>query len=147
MRKKDEGVRYILCYNPTKASQDAVFRQAALQVAEEALHSYAERLVKPGKRGRKPDPKNTIVKVAEILTQKNMQAYFDVDYDGQTLTFHCNEAALAKEVLRDGKFLIKTNTDLFSADVVTGYKTLIQVERTSEKFSEYLFLLVLYYNR
>jgi hypothetical protein len=141
---------YILCYNcynPTKAIQYAAFRQAALQEAEEALHAYAERLVKSGKRGRKPDPKNTIVKVAEILTQKNMQAYFDVDYDGQTLTFHCNEAALAKEVLRDGKFLIKTNTDLFSADVVTGYKTLIQVERTSEKFSEYLFLLVLYYNR
>lgn len=57
-----------------------------------------------------------------------MQAYFEVDYDGQTLTFHRNEAALAKEVLRDGKFLIKTNTDLSSADVVTGYKTLIQVE-------------------
>jgi hypothetical protein len=99
-----------------------------LQEAEKALHAYAERLVKPGKRGRKTDLKNIIVKVTEILIQKNMQAYFEVDYDGQTLTFHRNEAALAKEVLRDGKFLIKTNTDLSSADVVTGYKTLIQVE-------------------
>jgi hypothetical protein len=43
-----------------------------------------------------------------------MRAYFDVDYGGQTLTFHRNEAALAKEVLRDGNFLIKTNTDLSS---------------------------------
>jgi hypothetical protein len=141
MRKKDESVRYILCYNPTKAIQDATFRQAALQEAEEALHAYAEHLVKPGKRGRKPDPKNTIVKVAEILTQKNMQAYFDVDYDGQTLTFHCNEAALAKEVLRDGKFLIKTNTDLSSADVATGYKTLMQVERTFKRIFR-IFILV-----
>jgi hypothetical protein len=32
--KKDEGVRYILCYNPTKSIQDAAFRQAALQEAE-----------------------------------------------------------------------------------------------------------------
>jgi hypothetical protein len=42
---------------------------------------------------------------------------------------------LAKGVLRDGKFLIKTNTDLFSADVVTGYKTLIQIERTFKRIS------------
>jgi len=90
---------------------------------------------------RKPDPKNTIIKVAEILTPKNMQAYFDVDYDGQTLTFHCNEATLAKEVLRDGKFLIKTNNDLSSADVVTGYKTLIQVERAFKRISR-IFILV-----
>lgn len=39
MRKKDESVRYILCYNPTKAIQNAAFRQAALQEAEEALHA------------------------------------------------------------------------------------------------------------
>jgi hypothetical protein len=50
-----------------------------------------------------------------------MQAYFDVDDDGQTLTFHRSEAAFAKEVLRDGKFLAKTNTDSSSADVATGY--------------------------
>jgi hypothetical protein len=87
MRKKDESVRYILCYNPTKAIQNAAFRQADLQEAEEALHAYAERLVKLGKQGRKPDPKNTIIKVAEILPQKTMQSFFDVDYDGQTLTF------------------------------------------------------------
>jgi hypothetical protein len=87
MRKKDKSVRYILCYNPTKAIQNAAFRQAALQEAEEALHAYAERLVKLGKQGRKTDPKNTIIKVAEILTQKTMQSFFDVDYDGQTLTF------------------------------------------------------------
>jgi len=70
-----------------------------------------------------------------------MQAHFEVDYDGQTLTFHRNEAALAKEVLRDGKFLIKTNTDLTSVDVVTGYKTLIQVERTFKRIFR-IFILV-----
>jgi hypothetical protein len=32
--KKDEGVRYIVYYNPTKSIQDAAFRQAALQEAE-----------------------------------------------------------------------------------------------------------------
>lgn len=143
--EKDKDVRYILCYNPIKAIQDAAFRQAALQEAEEDLHAFAERLVKPGKRGRKPDPKNTIVKVAEILTKKNMQAYFDVHYDGQTLTFTRNEGALAKEALRDGKFLVKTNTKLSSADVVTGYKTLIQVERAFREIKNFLEIRPIYH--
>jgi hypothetical protein len=85
--KKGQGCALYPLLQPDEGHPNAAFRQAALQEAEEALHAYAERLVKPGKQGRKPDPKNTIVKVAEILTQKTMQSFFDVDYDGQTLTF------------------------------------------------------------
>ncbi|OXB94600.1 hypothetical protein B9L23_06910 [Parageobacillus galactosidasius] len=57
------------------------------RISKKLKEHYTECLIKPGKRGRKLDPKNTIIKVAEILTQKNMQSFFDVDYDGQTLTF------------------------------------------------------------
>jgi len=61
--------RYVLCYNPVKAVQDKAFRDAAMEEAEKSLTELQQRLTKP-KRGRKPDPKRTMVKVAEILTKK-----------------------------------------------------------------------------
>jgi hypothetical protein len=94
-----------------------------LNVSSNLINGEENPIRKYHRKGRgNPDP-------------KEHASLFEVDYDGQTLTFHRNEAALAKEVLRDGKFLIKTNADLSSADVVTGYKTLIQVERTFKRIS------------
>lgn len=73
-----------------------------------------------------------MVKVAEILTKKGVKAFFEVDYDGQHLTYSRYEPALGKEALRDGKFLVKTNTQLPAAEVVLSYKTLMNVERSLE---------------
>ncbi|MDI6879637.1 MAG: hypothetical protein QMC95_15020 [Desulfitobacteriaceae bacterium] len=84
---KEVDARYILCHNPVKAVQDEAFRTAAIKEVEEALASLQKRLTTP-QRGRKPDPKRTMVKVGEILTKKGVEAFFDVDYDGQNLTYH-----------------------------------------------------------
>lgn len=141
---KEAQTRYILCYNHVKAVHDKAFRMAAMDEAENALSELKQRLTKP-KRGRKPDPKSTMVKVAEILTKKGVKAFFEVDYDGQHLTYRRYEPALEKEALRDGKFLVKTNTKLPAAEVVLSYKTLMNVERAFREIKNFLEVGPLYH--
>ncbi|OLN32664.1 Mobile element protein [Desulfosporosinus metallidurans] len=62
---KEAHTRYILCYNPVKVVHDKAFRMAAMDEAENALSELQQRSTKP-KRGRKPDPKSTMVKVLLI---------------------------------------------------------------------------------
>jgi len=142
--ESQENARYILCYNPVKAVQDKAFRNAALEEAEKALTELQQRLAQP-KRGRKPDPKRTMVKVAEILTKKGMQTFFEIDFDGQMLSFRQAETALVKEALRDGKFVVKTNTDLSAAEVVLSYKTLMNIERAFREIQNFLEVGPLYH--
>jgi transposase len=133
-----------LCYNPVKAVHDKAFRIAAMDEAENALSELQKRFATP-KRGRKPDPKSTMVKVAEILTKKGVKTFFEMDYDGQNLTYRHHEPALEKEALRDGKFVVKTNTQLPAAEVVLSYKTLMNVERAFREIKNFLEVRPLYH--
>ncbi|WP_303800284.1 transposase [Alicyclobacillus macrosporangiidus] len=45
--EKDAQTRYILCYNPDKARQDAAYREAALEEAAQALQELSQRLTQP----------------------------------------------------------------------------------------------------
>ncbi|WP_231862933.1 IS1634 family transposase [Alicyclobacillus mali (ex Roth et al. 2021)] len=135
--EKAEGVRYILCYNPEKARQDAAFRESALEETEAGLKALAESLANP-KRGRKPTDKGVMLKVADLLTRKGVEAFFQIDYKNGILTYRRDEDAITKETLRDGKFLIRTNTDLPAADVVQSYKTLMGIERAFHQIKNFL---------
>jgi transposase len=135
--EKDGNTRYILCHNPAKAVEDEAFRQAALEEAEAALSALQTRLSQV-RRGRKPTSQSVMIRVGEILTKKGVQSYFRVEFDGQQLTFAREETALAKEALRDGKFVIKTNTTLDAAEVVTSYKTLLHVEQAFREIKSFL---------
>jgi transposase len=135
--EKDPDTRYVLCHNPIKATADETFRVTAMEEAEKALLELQSRLETP-RRGRKASAQSVMLKVGETLTKKGVQAFFDVDFDGQKITYARNEAALAKEALRDGKFVIKTNTPLPAGEVVTSYKTLMNVERAFREIKNFL---------
>lgn len=135
--EKDKDTRYILCHNPIKATADETFRLSALEEAEQALLELQSRLETPH-RGRKTSAQSVMLKVSEILTKKGVKAFFDVEFDGQKITYTRNEVALAKEALRDGKFVIKTNTQLPAGEVVTSYKTLMNVERAFREIKNFL---------
>jgi len=132
-----DGCRYLLCYNPEKAEQDAAFRSAALQEAEEELQRISQLLGKPH-RGRASNPKNVMIKVGQQLTRKNMQGFFEISYDGRQLSYALQEEALARETLRDGKFIVKTNTGLAAEDVILSYKNLMNVERAFREIKNFL---------
>nr|WP_040290307.1 IS1634 family transposase [Alicyclobacillus hesperidum] len=126
--EKEPDTRYILCYNPVKAEQDAAYRESALEEAQRALDELSTRLTQP-RRGRKLTMQGVMLKVADILTRRGMEAFFEVEYDGGRLHWTRVEEAIRREVLRDGKFIVKTNTTLSADEVVRSYKTLMGVER------------------
>ena len=135
--EKDGSARYILCHNPIKARADEAFRMSALEEASQALDDLQTRLETPH-RGRKTSGQTVMLRVSEILTKKGVQAYFDVSFDGTKITYTKNEKALAQEALRDGKFVVKTNTTLPADEVVTSYKTLMNVERAFREIKNFL---------
>lgn len=131
------GVRYILCYNPEKANHDAAFRESALDEAEAGLAALAQRLGEK-RRGRRPTDKGVMLQVGDLLTKKGVQAFLEVTYTDGKLSYERMPETIAKELLRDGKFLIRTNTTLPAADVVTSYRTLMGIERAFRQIKNFL---------
>ena len=143
--EKGPGVRYILCHNPERAKEDASSRQKALEEAEGELTLLKDDLSGERKRrGRKLTQKGVMLKVAKILGH-GMVRFFEVSYDGKQLSFSRKEEAIAKEALRDGMFLIKTNCSLPGEQVVTAYKNLFGVERAMREIKDFLRLRPIYH--
>lgn len=119
--------RYILCHDPERAKEDASSCEAAIEEAERELDLLKDHL--SGKRrGPKLKQKGLMLKVAKILGH-GLAKLFEITYDGERLAFSRGEHAIAREALRDGMFLIKTDCFLPAHHVVTAYKNFFGVER------------------
>jgi len=97
-----KGHRYIICHNEEQARKDAADREAILS-------SLAERL-KDGSLG--------------LVGNKGYRKFLKVSGKG----FEINEAKIRAEARYDGKWVLRTNTDLSAAEVALKYKQLWMVE-------------------
>lgn len=97
-----EDRRYVVAYNPLEAARERGSRQAMLQTLEQKLAQGPKALV--GNRGFR-----RFLKVAK-----------------GSITI--DEAKVKAAARYDGKFVIRTNTDLPAAEVAQQYKRLWQVE-------------------
>jgi hypothetical protein len=94
--------RYVVCLNPEQARKDAADREAILVALEQQLRQGPKSLV--GNRG----------------FRKYLQ--------GTPGAFTIDEAKIRQEVRYDGKWVLRTNTDLDAAQVALKYKQLWRVE-------------------
>jgi transposase len=97
-----EGRRYVVCLNEEEARKDAHDREAIVASLRERLKQGDKSLV--GNRGFR-----------RYLKQR--RAKFEVD-----------EAKIKQEARYDGKWVLRTNTDLAAAEVALKYKQLWMVE-------------------
>jgi DDE family transposase len=97
-----EGRRYVLCFNPERAASDAAKREKIVAGLREALRQSDKSLV--GNKGFR-------------LYLKNTGPKFEVD-----------EERIAKEAKLDGKWVLRTNSDLPAGEVALTYKQLWMVE-------------------
>jgi len=95
--------RYIVCYNPDQAKKDARDRESILEGIEKKLKQRTKALV--GNRGFR-----------RYLTAKKDAV--QIDYE-----------RVKAEARYDGKWVLRTNTDLPSSEVALQYKHLLTVER------------------
>ena len=99
-----EGRRYIVCRNPEDAMKDAATRAAILDQLKEQIR-------------RAP---------REMVGNQGFKRFVRVDPGGVQI----NPAAVKTDARLDGKFVLRTNTDLSPEEVAQTYKSLWRVERT-----------------
>ncbi len=98
-----DGVRYIVCHNPEQAEHDRLAREAMVRELEDKLKEGLKSLI--GNRGYR-----------RYVKLEGTRAAIDRE-------------ALEAEARYDGKYVLRTNTDLSPAEAAQAYKGLWQVER------------------
>jgi Transposase DDE domain len=99
-----EGRRYLVCLNEEEARKDATDREAIVAALRERLRSGEKALV----------------------GNKGYRRYLS---GGGPDHFRIDEAKVAEDARYDGKWVLRTNTDLDGAEVALQYKRLWMVER------------------
>lgn len=115
-----EGERYIVCLNPKEAERDRLAR-------EEILSALAKKL--------KQGPK-------QLVGNSGYRRY--LNFTGATVSIDKEKVAL--EARFDGKYVLKTNTELAPDEVAQSYKSLWQVERAFRELKTGLNLRPVYHH-
>jgi hypothetical protein len=98
-----QGRRYVVCRNPIEARKDAASREALLGKLELALAS---------------GPKS-------VIANTGFKRFVRIARGAVTI----DQAAIARDKRLDGKFVLRTNTELDAVQVALAYKSLWRVER------------------
>ena len=96
--------RYVVCRNPEEAKKDAAVRAAILAKLEETLRTHGSK---------------------SVIGNKGYARFVKVARGAVTV----DKAAVEADARLDGKFVLRTNTELPTAEVATTYKGLWRVER------------------
>lgn len=115
------GDRYIVCFNPRQARKDAQQREQILSALSEQLKQGATSLV----------------------GNKGYRRYLKIDKGAARI----DEAKAKAEARYDGKWVLRTNTDLSAAQVALKYKQLWQVERVFRDVKSLLITRPIFHQR
>lgn len=96
--------RYIVCRNPERARADAMQREAVIAQLEAAIS-----------RGPKA-----------LVSNKGYKRFIKINKGSMSI----DQQAVERDARLDGKFVLRTNTELSTAEVAETYKSLWRVERT-----------------
>ncbi len=115
----DEGVmrdRFIVCRNPAEATRDAAIRERLVTQLETAITGSDE--LAPAARSKL---------ASDLRGTPTNRRFLRVTAAG---LLRIDRAAVAADAKLDGKFLLRTSDPTLSAaDIATGYKQLLEVER------------------
>ncbi|MFZ5898689.1 MAG: IS1634 family transposase [Bacillota bacterium] len=117
---RHEGKRYVICYNPEEAKRDATLR-------EEVLKSLERKLKAAGLKGLVGNSA-----YRKYLKLNDNQAEIDV-------------AKVQEEARYDGKYVLRTTTDLPAGEVAQAYKQLWRVERAFRELKHRLEVRPMYH--
>jgi len=136
--------RYIACYNPLRAQESKEHRESLLKRCEEFLTQFNL----PPKQGKTKDPVKIRLRIDRFLRKKRMTSFFHYNFDTEgKLTYHRREQEIRKEALLDGLFIIRTNSQELSKEVLAlGYKTLWEVENAFREVKDFIKVRPIYHH-
>jgi len=114
--------RYVVCFNPEEAQKDAAARDAILSKLEQIINH----------KGAKA-----------VVGNKGYARFVKVRKGAVTI----DQGAVKADSKFDGKFVLRTNTQLPSSEVATIYKSLWRVERTFRKEKSTLQVRPIFHHR
>lgn len=117
-----EGRRYIVCLNEEEAERDALARQAIVERLAILL----------GRGGCK-----------SLVGNKGFARFLKINRG----SVRVDEQAVKEDARFDGKFVLRTNTDLPAKEVAKSYKSLWRVERTFREEKSTLKIRPIYHHR
>lgn len=113
--------RYIVCHNPEVATKDAAARQSIVAKLEATLSH---------------GPKS-------VIGNKGFKRFLKVTRGAVSIDAN----AIRREARLDGKFVLRTNTDLSAEEVAQSYKSLWRVERVFREEKSTLDIRPIYHHR
>ncbi len=116
----EDADRYIICYNPVEAGHDR-------QAREEMIKKLEEKLKKVG-------PK-------QLISNSGYRRYLVVKKE----TVEIDYRAFEEDARYDGKYVLRTNSGLDTAEVALAYKGLWRVERAFRELKSTLDLRPIYH--
>ncbi|MEW5897487.1 MAG: IS1634 family transposase [Nanoarchaeota archaeon] len=135
-------VRFIVCFNPLKASEEKKKRREIIQELETDLHSLKEKV----KIGQLKKVKPIIARAEEILRHKHGKRYFDYEAGVGKFEYWIDTKNIGKEEKLDGKFIVKTKEKgLLTEEVVKRYKDLADVENMFKELKDFLCVMPVYH--
>jgi len=114
--------RYVVCLNPQEVHRDAQARGAILEQLQHILQ----------KKGAKA-----------VVGNKGYSRYLKMERGSVSI----NDEAVKADARLDGKFVLRTNTDLPAEEVARAYKSLWRVERTFRQEKSTLKVRPIYHHR
>jgi len=133
-----DGVRYVVCHSFERAKVDQAQRDRQIETVTQQLErvdaDLASQKIKDGQTLQR--------RLATIFSRKHVKRYFEWSCDQQDgrpqLSWSLNQAAIAYEQQREGKWVIKTDADLPLAEVIRQYKNLQRVENAFDDMKHLL---------
>jgi Transposase DDE domain len=130
------GERLVACMNPFLEAERARKRESLLAATEADLEKIAAACARARRPLRGQD--KIAVRVDRVLNRRKVAKHFTVDIGDDSIRYARDQDSIAAEAALDGIYVLRTSvqaSDLDSADVVSSYKALAQVERAFRAFN------------
>jgi DDE family transposase len=130
------GERLVACMNPFLEAERARKRESLLTATEAALDKIAAACARARRPLRGRD--KIALRADRVLNRRKVAKHFVIDIGDDHLSYHRNQDSISAEAALDGIYVLRTSTsadDLDSAEVVSSYKALAQVERAFRAFN------------
>ena len=130
------GERLVACMNPFLAAERARKRESLLAATEAGLAKIAAACARARAPLRGQD--KIAVRADRVLARRKVAKHFTVEITDDRISYARNQDSITAEAALDGIYVLRTSVDagdLDSAEVVSSYKALAQVERAFRAFN------------
>jgi len=126
--------RLVVAHDPRRATEQAAKRRARIQELEQFAETLVAKLDAQDEgqtqRGRRASDRGAYSRFQRAVAEAELTRFIKADYQAERFTYQIDEPAITHAETFDGKLVLLTNVDDFSAaDIVERYKSLADIER------------------